>query len=413
MVASVAARRVVAGPPLVNGPAAALDTRRAPSTNLLNPTGPFAFTRGMRTRRHAPIGLLALAAAGCAVPPSQRGGAATVPPTCGGDLGASAAAERVEAFVISVNQFSDAANQLNLQLLTGCRQMAGALEVPVADIAAAVSSPNPTEALCARAAQQLRDDLAAIRGGVSTRAQVTVTPPVCRVSVDAYAQCAAQCDATYTPGQVELQCEGGELRGSCSAACTGRCAVEVSGACNGVCEGTCSAYDAQGNCAGACQGRCVTDASATCAGECRGQCSVRFTEPTCTGRVRPPELHADCRAACDARLDARATCAPGAMRLDLATDVTGDAAARAARVQAAIAGGFRTVAGLRAQLERAARSGAEMARAADGLPRAVGELSAGAAACAYAASQAAASAVASVNVSVRVTVSVSASVEVR
>jgi len=367
----------------------------------------------MRHARHTSFGLLALAAVGCAVPPSQRGGAATIPPTCGGDLGASAAAQRVEAFVISVNQFADAANQLNLQLLTGCRQMAGALEVPVADIAAAATAANPTEALCARAAQQLRDDLAAIRGGVSARAEVSVTPPVCRVSVDAYATCAAQCDATYTPGEVELQCEGGELRGSCSASCTGRCAVDVSGACNGTCEGTCSAYDAQGNCTGTCQGRCVAQASGSCAGECRGSCSVRFTEPTCTGHVRPPQLNADCRAACDARLDARAQCTPGAMRMTLGGDVTGDAAARAARVQAAIAGGFRTVAGLRTQLERAARSGAEMARAADGLPRAVGELSAGAAACAYAASQAAASAVASVNVSVRVSVSVSAAVEVR
>jgi hypothetical protein len=356
---------------------------------------------------------MALVVVGCPVPPSQRGGAATIPPTCGGDLGASAAAERVEAFIVSVSQVADAANQLNLQLLTGCRQMAQALEVPVAEIAAAASSPNPTEAMCERAARQLRDDLAAIRGGVSARAEITVTPPVCRVSLDAYAACAAQCDASYTPGSVELQCEGGELRGTCSAACTGRCAVEVHGSCNGVCEGTCSAYDAQGNCTGTCEGRCVTQASGTCAGECRGACSVRFTEPYCTGRVRPPRLDADCRAACDARLDARATCTPGTTRLTVASDVSGEAAARAARVQAALAGGFRTVAGLRTQLERAAVSGAAMARAAGELPRAIGELGAGAVACAYAASQVAASAVASINVSVRVSVSVSAAVDVR
>lgn len=365
-----------------------------------------------RPRNFSPI-LLTLALTGCAIPPSQRGGAATIPPTCGGDLGASAAAQRVEAFVVSVSQFTDSANQLNLQLLTGCRQMAGALEVPVADIAAAAAAPNPTEALCARAAQQLRDDLAALRGGVAARAEVTATPPVCRVSVDAYAACAAGCDATFTPGEVEVQCEGGELRGSCSATCTGRCAVEVNGTCSGTCEGSCSAYDTQGRCTGTCQGRCVAAATGACTGECRGGCSVRFTEPVCTGHVRPPRIDADCRAACDARLDARATCTPGELRLALGADVSADAAARAARVQAAIAGGFRTVAGLRAQLERTAASGAEMARAAEGLPRAVGELSAGAAACAYAASQAAASAVASVNVSVRVSVSVSASVEVR
>lgn len=367
----------------------------------------------MRHTRHTSLGLLALLAAGCVVPPSQRGGAATIPPTCGGDLGASAAAERVEAFVIAVNQFGDAANTLNLQLLTGCRQIAGALEVPVAEIAAAAASPNPTEALCARASRQLHDDLAAIRGGVSARAELVATPPVCSVSVDAYATCAAQCDATFTPGEVDLQCEGGELRGSCSAACTGRCAVDINGTCNGACEGTCSAYDAQGNCTGTCQGRCVAQATGTCAGECRGSCSVRFTEPRCTGQVRPPRIDADCRAACDARLDARATCTPGAMRFNFSGDVSADASGRLARVQAALAGGFRTVVGLRTQLERAARSGAEMARAAEHLPNAVAQISAGAAACAYAASQAAASAVASVNVSVRVSVSVSASVNVQ
>ncbi len=367
----------------------------------------------MRHTRHTSLGLVALVATGCAVPPSQRGGAATVPPTCNGDLGASAAAQRVEAFVVSVNQFSEAANGLNLQLLTGCRQLAGSLEVPITEIAAAASSPNPTEALCERAARQLRDDLTAIRTGVNARAELVAIPPVCSVSVDAYARCAAECDATYTPAQVELQCEGGELRGTCSAACTGRCAVEVHGACNGTCEGTCSAYDAQGNCAGACEGRCVAQASGTCGGECRGGCSVQYTEPYCTGRVRPPNLQADCRAACDARFDARATCTPGAVRLQLSGEVATDAAARVARVQAALAGGYRTVVGLRAQLERAARSGAEMARAADQLPGAVAQYGAGAAACAYAAAQASASAVASMNVSIRVSVSVIASVSVQ
>lgn len=336
-----------------------------------------------------------------------------MPPTCGGDFGTTAAAQRVETFVSSVNQFATSAVELNNALLNGCRDMATALEISPAEIAAASASANPTQALCERASRQLRDELTTVRASANLRTELVAVPPVCEVSVDAYARCAGECDASFTPGSADIQCEGGELRGVCSASCTGRCAVDVSGTCNGTCEGTCSAYDAQGNCTGSCQGRCVTQASGTCGGECRGGCSVAFTEPRCTGHVRPPRVQADCRAACDARFDAQATCRPGAVTLRIDGSVASDLQDRVRRVQAALGGGFRTVVGLRARLERAARSGADMARAASELPNAVAQLSAGAAACAVAASQVAASAVASVNVSVQVSVSVSASASVQ
>lgn len=329
--------------------------------------------------------------------------------SCNGDLGAGAALQKVEVFVASANEFAAAANELDQSLLTACRQMATDMQIPESELAAH-GDQSPTQAVCTRVATQLREDMTAIRAVANLRAEVTMVPPQCQVSVDAYARCAGECDVSYTPGQAEIQCEGGELRGQCSAQCTGRCAVEVSGQCNGTCEGTCSARDAQGNCTGACQGRCVSQASGTCGGECRGGCSVAYTQPTCTGRVQPPQVNADCRAACDARLDAQATCTPGRAELRITGNAGTDLEARVRRVRAALGGGFGQVLLLRAKVERTARSGAQLVRAAQELPNAIGNAGARAVMCATSAATATVSAMAKVNVSVSVSVQVSGSV---
>lgn len=328
---------------------------------------------------------------------------------CTGDLGASAAAQKVEAFIVASNQFVTASAELSTSLHDGCRQMGDALQIPRAELAAMSASPDRTRLVCERVSRQLRDDIAAIRAAVNVHAESTVVPPRCEVSIDGYARCVGECDAQYTPAVAEIQCEGGEIRGGCSASCTGRCAVEVNGTCNGTCEGSCTAFDAQGNCTGVCNGRCVTQASGTCGGECRGGCSVAFTEPRCTGRVRPPRLEAECRAACDARLDAQARCTPGEVSLRVTGDIAPDLGARIQRVQAALAGGYRTVSGLRARLERVATSGAELSRTANEVPSALGAAGAGAVACAVGAGQIVAAAMSNVRVSVDVSITVSAS----
>jgi hypothetical protein len=331
--------------------------------------------------------------------------------SCSGDLGATAGAQKVEAFIASAAAFSQSAVDLNRGLRDGCLQIGTALEIPQGELAAS-DDPEGTRRICERAARQLREEVTALRGGANLTLRMDVQPPRCEISVDAYGRCAADCDVSYRPGVAEVQCEGGELRGTCSAQCTGRCAVEVNGSCNGTCEGQCSATDAQGRCTGTCQGRCVAQASGSCGGECRGGCSVAYTEPRCTGRVVPPAVNADCRAACDARLNAQASCQPGRASLAIDGNVSSDLEARVRRVRAALGSGYGAVLQVREQVERTARTGEALARAIAELPSAAQQIGVAAGLCAAGSVAAVTQAVASVNVSVQVSVQVSASAQV-
>ncbi|MEZ4405841.1 MAG: hypothetical protein R3A52_05140 [Polyangiales bacterium] len=360
------------------------------------------------TRRLSTLGLAyaAFLTSGC----PGGFGAGTLGGSCNGDLGASASAQKVETFIATANAFAANAAQLNATLLNACRTMGRDLGIPAAELGAG-DSPEALRAACERVSNQLRADLTEIRGSAGVTVELQTVPPRCEVSVDAYGRCAAECDASFTPGQAQVQCEGGELRGACEAQCTGRCAVEVSGSCDGACEGTCQGTaGADGSCQGTCQGRCVSRASGQCGGECRGECSVAFREPRCTGRVEPPRVSADCRAACDARLDAQATCTPGRAELRINGNVGTNLQQKVERVQAAIRSGFSQVLQVRAQVERSSRSGAALARAIADLPSAARSIGIQAATCAGAAVGAVTSSVASVNVSVQVSVQVSGSV---
>jgi hypothetical protein len=340
----------------------------------------------------------------------RGGGLGSMGAACSGDLGGTAGAQKVEAFIGAAGSFATASAELQDGLLNACRQIGHELAIPDSELGSG-DSPDALRAACTRVSNQLRADLAEIRGAAGVRVEFVAVPPRCEVSVDAYGRCAGECDASYTPGSAQVTCEGGELRGGCSAQCTGRCAVDVSGACDGVCEGTCAGTSTSGGaCNGTCQGRCVARASGTCGGECRGDCSVAFTAPSCTGRVTPPRVSADCRAACDARVSAQASCSPGRAELTITGNVGTNLQEKVTRVQTALRGGFSQVLLLRSRLERAASSGAAVVSSARELPNAIGAVGAQVTACAGVAATGLVSAVASVNVSVSVSVQVSGSV---
>ncbi|HWL88307.1 MAG TPA: hypothetical protein VNO21_21030 [Polyangiaceae bacterium] len=179
--------------------------------------------------------------------------------------------------------------------------------------------------------------------GAKARLQIDTTPPRCEASLSVVADCAAKCDATVTPGSAKVECEPGKLSGSCSAECSGSCELKGSakcdgtcegscdasfkgacggtcngkcdgkntnGTCNGTCEGNCSA-NAKGSCNGKCGGSCELKAKAKCEGTCNGGCSVEMKEPKCTGEVTPPKMSAECKAHCDAEVNAKLECHPG------------------------------------------------------------------------------------------------------
>ncbi len=328
--------------------------------------------------------------------------------SCRGDLGGSVSAQKVEVFIATAAEFSEAATSLQTGLRDACVSMGH--DLGIADSELGSPGVEGTRVSCERVWQQLRADLAEIRGRANLQVEVAVRPPQCQVSIDAYGRCAAQCDASYSPAQSTLRCEGGELRGGCSGQCTGTCAVDVSARCDGTCEGTCNGTMAGGRCDGDCQGRCVSQASGQCGGQCRGGCSAEFQEPTCTGTVTPPQMSADCRAACDARLDAQASCTPGGAELRITGDVPTNLVEKVRRLRAALGGGFGQVLMIRGRLERTARSGVALSRSMADLPVAARGIGLTAAACATSAIAATTQAMSSINVSVSVSVQVTGSV---
>ena len=363
--------------------------------------------------------------------------------TCGADFGATAQAQRIEAFLDASATWVTTADALDADLRASCLAMARDLQLstsafPTADM------PQTTQTICNAVVTEIRSTLTAVRG--SATVTVESVPPVCEISVDAYAACAAECDVNVQPGNVDLMCQGGELRGQCSASCTGSCAVNATatctgrcegtcsgsctGVCNGICNGTCSARAADGSCAGSCTGECqgscsagctgtctgdcVTNVSGSCTGECRGSCSVEFVEPYCTGTVDPPMVDASCEASCNARAAANVNCTPGEVRITATGSLDAATQARFDRVRTAVQGHLGDVREIEARFQKLASATATLSTTATTIPSDVASLTAAkiasATSCIADAAQSIQAAVPQVSVSVQVSVQVSGSV---
>jgi hypothetical protein len=354
---------------------------------------------------------------------------------CSGDFGADAAAMKLEGFLLASADFIDAAADLENSLKASCVSMGEALGMSGGELG------GDLRTVCTAVKSRLDADMQSLRAEASLRIEVVSTPPRCEVSVDAMAQCAGSCEANVDPGEVNVQCEGGELRGGCTGSCTGRCSADVSarcegacegrceggcnGTCQGVCEGECATRGSDGqcngrcsgtcrgtctaNCQGSCTGECVVQASGSCSGECRGECSVEFTEPRCTGEVRPPSMSAECQASCDARLEARMECTPGETTVTVTGNVSENLTATLTRVRAAFEAGFGQIMAIKMKLERLGSAGEALVRAGGDVPDAVGQLGLTAASCATRAVGALPRATAQISVSIEVSASFSAS----
>lgn len=220
-------------------------------------------------------------------------------------------------------------------------------------------SGKQAEAACNAAVKAIEE----LKVKAGAKLTVDVKPPVCHASMNAMAECSGKCDATIKPGEAKVECEGGKLsgkcegkcegsctveaggkcEGSCSAECSGTCTAEFSGKCDGTCKGKCEGQNSKGKCAGTCEGKCEGTAQGNCNGECKGSCSgscevsarascegtctggcsVEFKEPKCTGTVKPPEMSAECKANCDAEVNANLECTPAHVfaKVEAAADV--------------------------------------------------------------------------------------------
>jgi hypothetical protein len=329
--------------------------------------------------------IIVLGGTSCAAPlfagAGTSGDRAQLQARCGGDFGASASARKLESFMSASVSFMGAAQDQHGILLDACQDIGRRLGVPEERLASPGGEPDLRIA-CAAASAALRAELQDLRVRAKLEVEVEATPPHCDISVDAYASCAAQCDARVDPGQLEVRCEGGEIVGKCSGSCQGDCRV----------------------------GDSWVSGQARCEGLCRGGCSVAFEQPHCTGTVRPPRVEAECEAACNAKLDAEARCTPGEAHFAVRGAVESNLQERVARLRGAIEGAGGAVLASRAKLERLIGSGKLMLRAADDVPRAVGEIGISAAACAAESAAGIINASASISVSFEASVSVSGAI---
>jgi hypothetical protein len=370
------------------------------------------------------------------------GGGGEISGRCTADFGTQKAAQHVEAFLLATSKFAGTAAELESSLLETCKNMGDALEMDASELKQESGDQPAVRSVCNAVSAKLVSEFDDLKASGNLQAKVVATPPRCEVNMDAYAECAADCEVDVDPGKVDLECKGGEIVGKCSGECRGQCYAKVDGQCSGTCEGSCS-----GGCSGICEGRCDGECSvkgpdgqckgeckgtcegtcsagcqgtcegecgvkgdASCEGECHGGCSVEYTEPRCTGTVEPPRMDADCKASCDARINAEAECTPGHAQLTVTGDVKSNLEPTVARVSKAIRIGFADLMAIREKLGRLQASGSLMVKTAQDVPGAAADLGAGATACVLEAAAAIPRAVAQVGVSVDVSVSLTASV---
>jgi hypothetical protein len=272
---------------------------------------------------------------------------------------------KVKASLAAGADLQKIAADLEADVATACGNLAKDLGASDADLKPKEDGPGKkAEAACDAAVKVLGE----VKAKAGVKFKIDIKPPVCSASMNAMADCAGHCDAKVTPGSAKVTCEGGKLSGKCDAKCEGSCDLEagakcegtcggsckgdcsadISGKCDGTCNGKCDGKDSKGKCAGTCEGKCAGKVDATCHGECKGECdatctveakgeckgtcegkcSVEFKEPKCSGEVKPPEMSAECKAHCNASVNAKLECKPARVTAKIETSLDAVAAAK-------------------------------------------------------------------------------------
>ena len=349
----------------------------------------------------------------------------------GASLGSEVSAD-VKTFMTAAGTFSELADEMVVKVSTACINIATATK---RDPSAweGKEGADLVQAACDEADAGMKAVLDAA-GDISI--EFLVTGGECKASISATSECYAKCDVSgeCTPAQLEAKCEPGKLAGSCSAECTGRCEggnVQCQGACSATCTGTCGGNcigrcdgtESSGECAGTCEGQCTGSCDGTCSGSCEvqgvtcegtchGDCSVEFQEPYCEGSFQPPEcnLDAECKANCEASIQAEAVCTPPKVEFNIVGTGTADLEALAVAIEANLPEILLYAYERGAVLKDTATT---LVASGEAVANSVGELSAKAVSCVALAVDAAASASIKVEVSVSVSAKVSGTAQSR
>lgn len=201
------------------------------------------------------------------------------------------------------------------------------------------------QAACAEASAVV-DAVFAKAATAKVTVSLVIVGGACDARLDVAASCNGKCDlsGSCSAGELEAQCEPGQLAVTCGGTCSGECDVTsgsvacsgtCSAACNGDCSGACAVKDGMGKCAGKCDGTCTgqcagscsaTPGSVACAGACKGMCTGTISGPKCEGKVTPPtckNVDANCEASCQASVNANAKCTPPTVDFEVVGDASG------------------------------------------------------------------------------------------
>jgi hypothetical protein len=294
---------------------------------------------------------------------------------------------KVKAALAAGANLQELAAEVEGEVATACANLAK--DLGATDVEPKEEGPGKkAEAACNAAVTALGSLKAKAKGSL----KVDVQPPKCSASMNAMADCAASCDANIEPGSAKVECEGGEISGSCEGQCQGDCTVEagaqcegtcggtcqgecsgdISGKCDGTCNGKCDGKDSKAACAGTCEGKCEGKANAACNGSCKGSCSasctmkgkadckgtcsggcsVEYKEPKCSGEVKPPEMSAECKANCDAKVSGKVECIPARVVVKLQGAADAQAASKLkAAIEANLPAILKVTMGMKGRLE--------------------------------------------------------------
>ena len=275
---------------------------------------------------------------------------------------------KVKAALAAGAELKALAVEVEADVAGACGQLAKDLGASDEDVAPKEEGPGKkAEAACQAAVKFLGEVKA--KANISGGLKVDVVPPKCAASMSAMADCAASCSGNVDPGSVKVECEGGEISGTCEGKCEGGCTVEAgakcegtcsgtcegsceagfSGTCSGKCEGKCDGKESKGAaCAGKCEGKCDAGGKGGCTGKCGGSCSasceitgaakcegtcsggcdVEMKAPKCSGEMKPPEMSAECSANCDAKVNAKVECTPAKVAVKFTGAADMEAAAK-------------------------------------------------------------------------------------
>ncbi len=292
---------------------------------------------------------------------------------CQGNFGGAEAGLKVQALIETSRALVRAAGEINADVLKACRDMAGKLGIPEAELAPKTMGESPTEAACNRVSAEIKT---VIETNLTANAKLTIvaTPPACTIDAQFTRTCIETCEKK-TITETEVRCKPGKLSGMCSAtcmgscrgscggsckgSCTGMCTGMCSGTCNGKCSGTCSAMamnamgqaECAGTCSGMCEGSCSAmctgscsascegSCSASCMGTCRGSCDVMFVAPKCEEIEIMREVN-ECSRSCDTQARAKAECTAPALLVDFRANITVEQRAKLGKAVEALKVGF-------------------------------------------------------------------------